>query len=1144
MYIKKYTKKISVLGLLLFFLLPLRTSMAQVQRPANQKPKINKGPIQLSIDVSDDNNASDQIENAQDVIDFLNQMVNNQRLTIEDIDYVITSEHTSSLSGIHHIYYRQAINGIEVRGTEASVHIQNGNTLFRSNDRNLIKDINAQVKSSISSLSAKQAIQTIASQKNYASISNLKQKSGLASGYQIFEDLTIASGEILAKQTYAVIPNDGIRMIWEIIFPEKKSSSTWSYSIDANSGEIIDQYDLTVSCNILGEHEHNHSEGPTLLEEDCDDTSYTMLLAENKAVNASAVATDGASYTVYALPLESPFFGNRTVVTDPADPTASPFGWHDTNGAAGAEFTITRGNNTYTYDDIGDVNSDTTPNNDIPGTSPDGGASLVFDFPLEAVDGQGNPQFSETNRSLNAASTNTFYWTNVCHDLAYLYGFDEASGNFQENNYGNGGTGGDSVNAEVQDGGGTCNANFLSPPEGVNARMQMFVCGTKDGDYDNLVIVHEYAHGISIRLTGGGANSNSLNNQEQMGEGWSDYYGYMWTMDASNFNQDRVVGTFLFGDDPFDSGADVNGIRSFPYSDDTSVNPQTYQTMINLGNGTGVPPHQVGEVWAVMLYDLTQALIAEQGFDPDLYNGTGGNNTSLALVTEALKLQPTSPGFVDGRDAILAADQALFAGANECLIWEVFAARGLGFSADQGSSNNRTDGVEAFDVPSVALEISETDICLGSGTVSLGSGAVSGGIYSGPGVTDDGNGSTFTFDPLIAGTGVHTVTYSGQVGEVGQLDCDGSTINNIDTITVTEVLPELDTCIDVTLSLDTNGIATFDPFSPTDVIVVGSNTGAGGQGFSALIVSITEDVSISFDWAHNTEDTPGFDDTGYFIDDVFFPLSDNSATIQSGSQTVALTAGQTFGFAVSTDDNGFGAATGSFTNFNPGYSGQFAQSNWSEDLINSDGSASFSGTIVSLLRSCGEITTTVSQNMFTCLDIGTTPVSITVTDSLGNQDTCMVNVTVNGGALNTTTFTGGSWNNGDPTGTSMAIVNDDYDTATLGDINACSCQINTNQTVTVRDGDFMNIAGNIVVDGTLIVENAGSVVQIDDGAITTNNGTIEVQKITPLLQPRDFILLSSPMSGETRTGVFNSADRVFGIITSEFTPDPMKMVAI
>ena len=57
------------------------------------------------------------------------------------------------------------------------------------------------------------------------------------------------------------------------------------------------------------------------------------------------------------------------------------------------------------------------------------------------------------------------------------------------------------------------------------------------------------------------------------------------------------------------------------------------------------------------------------------------------------------PGFVDARNAILAADTALTGGANQCEIWRAFAKRGLGFSANQGSADNRSDGVEAFDLP-------------------------------------------------------------------------------------------------------------------------------------------------------------------------------------------------------------------------------------------------------------------------------------------------------------------------------------------------------------------------------------------------------------------------------------------------------------
>ncbi len=48
--------------------------------------------------------------------------------------------------------------------------------------------------------------------------------------------------------------------------------------------------------------------------------------------------------------------------------------------------------------------------------------------------------------------------------------------------------------------------------------------------FDNGVIAHEYGHGISNRLTGGASNVGCLSNQEQMGEGWSDWFGLMLTI--------------------------------------------------------------------------------------------------------------------------------------------------------------------------------------------------------------------------------------------------------------------------------------------------------------------------------------------------------------------------------------------------------------------------------------------------------------------------------------------------------------------------------------------------------------------------------------------------------------------------------------
>lgn len=67
--------------------------------------------------------------------------------------------------------------------------------------------------------------------------------------------------------------------------------------------------------------------------------------------------------------------------------------------------------------------------------------------------------------NMDAARTNAFYVINSVHDFAYRYGFIESSFNFQSNNFGKGGRGGDRVLMDVQNDDGVNNANFATPPE-------------------------------------------------------------------------------------------------------------------------------------------------------------------------------------------------------------------------------------------------------------------------------------------------------------------------------------------------------------------------------------------------------------------------------------------------------------------------------------------------------------------------------------------------------------------------------------------------------------------------------------------------------------------------------------------------------
>ncbi|MBP6566415.1 MAG: M36 family metallopeptidase [Saprospiraceae bacterium] len=595
-------------------------------------------------------------------------------------DMKVSSETFSQKAELTHIYFQQHVGGIPVHNAILNANINKSNDLF--SHHNKFVDLPFEKVDPVINpvLTQAEAVAAAAAHFNYTFTGGLtiKENKGGPLREIIFNKGNLSLEDIHVKLMWQPSKDGSLRLAWDLHIYEMTAQNWWSVRVDAITGEVLDQNNWVSQC-FFGESEEVCNHKP---EEHKQGLKNGNFLPKNifKDENLSLTPLDGSSYRVYPGPVESPNHvmpfppaDGRTLVAQPADAVASPFGWHDTDGIAGPEFTTTQGNNVHAYTDI-DANN--TPD---AGSSPDGGVGLDFDFPLDLS------MAPSTYRP--AAVVNLFYWNNYIHDFAYKYGFDELSGNFQVNNYGNGGLGNDDVRAEAQDGSGTNNANFGTPPDGMRPRMQMFI-GTNpnpdvDGDFDNAVIAHEYAHGISNRFTGGPANASCLGNAEQMGEGWSDFYGLMMTIKPGDVaTTSRGIGTYLFG-----QAANGPGIRPTRYSTDMGVNPSTYNTI-----QTAAVPHGVGYVWATMLWDLNWALI-------DKHGAVAGFDITMDIVNLGMKLQPCNPGFVDGRDAILAADVALNGGANKCLIWEVFARRGLGFSASQGSSGSVADGDEAFDMP-------------------------------------------------------------------------------------------------------------------------------------------------------------------------------------------------------------------------------------------------------------------------------------------------------------------------------------------------------------------------------------------------------------------------------------------------------------
>ena len=609
----------------------------------------------------------------------IEQLAEEKNYSPTDIQGTILSDDYTS-RGIRHIYYQQAIDNIGIYGTSGAVHLKEDQVI--ASNLNFLPQVD---KRNVSSQFRVQALEALA-------------RLAIDQGYPLSQtEVVILEADELAPEKNTLIQADGIsnrviplklvyftdqaqeiQLAWSVFIDEVADAEYKNYMVSAETGAVLFEENLTISCTFDHNHDHGTHQHRAI-------TGHSE--AETGVLNNASLMTDSL-YNVLPFTIESPNFGNRAILANPwENSTASPNGWHHISGV---DYQYSTGNNVDAYTDRDNTNAPTGGN----AVRAFGGPDLVFDHPWD-------PNGTQTDYA-QAAVTNLFYMNNVAHDIFYNYGFDEVSGNFQEDNFGRGGNGNDAVKAEAQDGLGTCNANMSTPGDGGKPRMQMYLCGGKDGDYDNGVILHEYGHGVSNRLTGGPQAVGCLTNVEQMGEGWSDFFGMLLTMKATDIETtDRTIGTFMFNQD-----ANGAGLRPYPYTTDMNVNPMTYKTIDDPGI---TRPHGVGAVWATMLWDLNWALINQYGWDADLYNGTGGNNIALHLVMEGLKLQPCSPGFVDGRDAILAADVALYGGVNRCLIWEVFTRRGLGYSADQGSTNSRTDGSEGYDMPpACTIELNHT----------------------------------------------------------------------------------------------------------------------------------------------------------------------------------------------------------------------------------------------------------------------------------------------------------------------------------------------------------------------------------------------------------------------------------------------------
>jgi PKD repeat protein len=353
-------------------------------------------------------------------------------------------------------------------------------------------------------------------------------------------------------------------------------------------------------------------------------------------------------------------------------------GWVAAGGAT------TQGNNVDAYQDLAE--DDTKAAADQPNA-----ADQHFNYTWTNPWGTGMPPtVPAAGADRDAVVTQLFYYTNWFHDVIYALGFTETAGNFQEDNFGNGGTGGDSVLAESDDGYGTgtemlcldgmtailCrnNANFnTNGADGNNPRMQMYVGEVDMGGgvtrrtqraMNRDTVIHEYMHGVVGRAISngnlqGGVQSGGL------GEGWGDAM-------ATSLNNDPVYGEY-------NNGNYTTGIRGFAYDSDSLE----YGDLCSWGGGCQV--HNDGRIWAMAMWEQRTALIAKLG--------PSGQGYHERLIMQGILGTPDTPSFHDARTAYLAADVAEPGPDNQCLLWRVFADNELGVTAAPDADDDTTPTV-------------------------------------------------------------------------------------------------------------------------------------------------------------------------------------------------------------------------------------------------------------------------------------------------------------------------------------------------------------------------------------------------------------------------------------------------------------------
>lgn len=629
------------------------------------------------------------------VRDFLRANSALYGLTGDDIDALhFLGESVSPDSGLRMVRVEQRINGLPVFQSETRFLLDREGRVWRSLGLLVPSGATAPVPARQTKVSAPEAL------------ARAMSSVGIEVG-----DKRIG-GDVKSDLVYVPVAPGRLVPAWrQMAFTA--GDGDWYTLVDAATGVVLWRKDV---------REHLSSQ----------QARFSVYVQADGVTPADSPAPQSPSTAVLGASTQFPEISRTTVsMLSAQDSVASPNGWIPDGG------TTTTGNNVdacvddvvtpiateRNVCDIGALDNNGRPvgNPDAGGNNRDFLGAAPRDFSYSPAPLGGNPDAGDDPmnsgvslpvppgtppptpsatqiRFRRGSVTQIFYVANWYHDRLFNLGFDEAAGNFQTTNFSGLGRGNDPIRADVQDGSGVNNPSFSTPPDGASGRLTLhlfpFPDPNRDSALDSEIAIHELTHGLSNRLIGNAAGL-LWSVGRALGEGWSDFYAFAL---LNNTNADDPDGLYAFGAyshykrNILDNY--IYGTRRFPYTTDNTINPLTWADVddVTADVSGGIPPNRpnqsingglnalnAGEVWALSLWEVRSRVIA----DPAGANGDvpTGNQTMLQLVTDALKMTPANPSFADARDALILADCATNACANERSIWEGFADRGLGYGA-------------------------------------------------------------------------------------------------------------------------------------------------------------------------------------------------------------------------------------------------------------------------------------------------------------------------------------------------------------------------------------------------------------------------------------------------------------------------------